>query len=231
MGDADTSPTPYQRERESYQNEDTMYIYILTNGVNGKQYVGQSIHDPLGSAGRVKEHLSLRYKGCHVLHNALLKYGVESFEVEVIPYLGASQEALNAIEQWYIVKEKTLTPDGYNISSGGKSGGTASLETRRKLSEAHRGKEKSVEHREKIGNAHKGKVLTSEHCRNISDSKKGKNHHFYGKKFSPEHCRNISEGQKGNEPWNKGKKMSEKYCQTMSENLKKSWRRRKSKLN
>ena len=75
-----------------------MYIYIATNKINGKQYVGQSVNDPHN--GRIKSHKKTDNKT--VISRAIRKYGFENFEWEIIYYPGASQEALNAIEQWQI---------------------------------------------------------------------------------------------------------------------------------
>ena len=141
-----------------------MYIYILTNTVNGNQYVGQSVHDPLKTGGRVGQHLKLQDKECCAIHNAVKKYGRDAFDVEVIPYLGASQSALDAIERWQIDKRNTLRPNGYNIRTGGL-GGRLSVETRQKIGESNKGKKRSVETREKMSELKKGKKRKSFHLK------------------------------------------------------------------
>lgn len=173
-----------------------MYIYILTNSVNGKKYIGQSINDPLWVHGRVPKHFSGKTKGCSAIHAAIKKYGKDVFDVEVIHYPGASIEALNAIEEWQIVKHGTLSPNGYNLKSGGGNG-RYSLESRQKMSDSHKGKvawnkgvSPSVKSRQKMSESHKGKKLPDEVCRKMSESRKGK-------KLSPDHCRRISEGKMG----------------------------------
>ncbi len=61
-----------------------MYIYIITNQVNGKKYVGQSVNDPDASRGRVRLHLNLRTPNCDAIHKAVKKYGKENFTYKML---------------------------------------------------------------------------------------------------------------------------------------------------
>lgn len=109
-----------------------MYIYILTNKKNGKQYVGQTIETrPLD---RITEHFYSSSK--QIIGSAIRKYGKENFNIKVISYQGASQQALDAIEQWKIAQLDTLVPNGYNLTAGGR-GGKKSFEARENMREAH----------------------------------------------------------------------------------------------
>ena len=65
-----------------------------------------------------------------------------------------------------------------------------SEETRRKMSEAKKGKHLSEEHRKKLSEAQKGKHHSDYTRRKISDAKKGKHH-------SEEHRKKMSESHKG----------------------------------
>lgn len=65
-----------------------------------------------------------------------------------------------------------------------------SAETRRKLSESHKGKTLSKETRIKLSELHKGKHHSEEHRKKIAESLKGKQH-------SEEHRRKLSESLKG----------------------------------
>lgn len=88
-------------------------IYILTNTVNNKQYVGMDSNMPR----RFKQHI----KGiarCPLLHDALSAFGLEKWTVQFIPYPFISDTALRAVEQWYIRKLNTKHPDGYNMREG-----------------------------------------------------------------------------------------------------------------
>ena len=91
-------------------------IYILTNQVNGMQYVGKDSNLP----SRVDKHFSGSEQDCRRIHNAIKKYGHDAFSVEIIQYHGISQEALNAVERWKIKQLHTLSPNGYNLTKGGE---------------------------------------------------------------------------------------------------------------
>lgn len=86
-----------------------MYIYILTNKMNGKQYVGQSINDPLKTGGRVYEHFRRSKKHPNLyLSNAI------------------------RIETRRKLSEGQIGKKNHNY------GKTASLHTREKMSAAHK---------------------------------------------------------------------------------------------
>lgn len=93
---------------------------------------------------------------------------------------------------------------------------TPTEETRRKISEAHKGLHLSEEHRRKISEANKGRIVTEETRRKISESQKGRplsKEHYRNvceanKKVTEGKCRKISEANKGRPAWNKGKIIS-----------------------
>lgn len=58
------------------------------------------------------------------------------------------------------------------------------------------GKHHSIEAKRKIGLASKGRILSKEHKRKISLAVRGKKHHFFGKKLTKEHLQKISIGRK-----------------------------------
>jgi group I intron endonuclease len=94
-----------------------MYIYIATNTLNDKQYVGKSVKNPYKS--RISNHIRARGDS-PAFHNAIQKYGADAFTWKVIHYPNASPETLNAIERWQIAKLNTRLPAGYNIAKGGE---------------------------------------------------------------------------------------------------------------
>ena len=115
---------------------------------------------------------------CRALHNAIQKYGRDAFTVEILHE--ALDIFLDDLEIAEIAKHNTLVPNGYNLDGGGNSSKYRSPETRRKISEAAKGRKRkplSPEHRQKISEAAKGKKLKR-------------------KRFSPEHRLNISEANK-----------------------------------
>lgn len=103
----------------------TGYIYCITNIVNGKCYVGQTIRT---IADRWKDH---RYAAANgedgsILYRAIRLYGVESFRVEELCKITANtpeelHSALNDQESHYIAKLGTYKPDGYNMTLGGQN--------------------------------------------------------------------------------------------------------------
>ena len=201
-----------------------MYIYIATNTINTKQYVGQSVKDPHGHRGRIHEHRLAKNKS--LFHKAIRKHGFDNFTWEVIYYPGASQDALNAIERWHIAKLGSLVPNGYNLETGGKSGGKLSPEARANLSAAHKGKIISPEHRSKLSKTLKGRIISPEHRAKISDGLRGRNfsdeHRAKisdarrGKPLSPEHRAKISDGLRGDKHPLYGKTHSPKSRAKMS---------------
>ncbi|MCF0125619.1 MAG: hypothetical protein HUJ68_07675 [Clostridia bacterium] len=72
-----------------------------------------------------------------------------------------------------------------------------SEETRKKISEANKGKCFSEEHKAKISESRKGRHISEETRKKMSESHKGENHPFYGKHHSEETKAKISEGNKG----------------------------------
>ena len=95
---------------------------------------------------------------------------------------------------------------------------TPTDETRRKLSEAHKGLHLSEEHRRKIGESQKGRIVTEETRRKISEAQKGRplsEEHYRNiceankrRTLSEETRRKMSESMKGKPSWNKGKATS-----------------------
>lgn len=106
-------------------------IYLITNLVNGKQYIGQTTNDK--PVGRWKGHIDSSIKNSkNILHMALRKYGVNNFTFEVI-YTCFNQEYLDEAEDVFIELYGTLSPRGYNMRHGGR-GGKHSPELSKKMS-------------------------------------------------------------------------------------------------
>lgn len=113
-------------------------IYGLRNKVNDKWYVGQSVDIGV----RWREYRLLRCKSQPKLYNALLKYGYEGFEPQLLEECDVASLP-NREEHW--VKEKDSVKNGYNCKSGGYNGGKHSEETKQKLRLAKLGKPNSPE--------------------------------------------------------------------------------------
>ena len=118
-------------------------IYILTNRIDGKQYVGKDTNLPY----RANRHLSGDSHSYH-LKSAINKYGKENFSVKIIDYPNISGQLLSIFEQSHIA-ELGSYHHGYNLTQGGEgmTGHKPSKETREKRSKSMTGKPKSEEHR------------------------------------------------------------------------------------
>lgn len=89
------------------------YIYIITNLINGKQYVGQTVRTiDKRFEGHIKD--AKQNKKTYII-NAIKKYGKENFKIEQID-IAYNQIELNLIEGVYISWFKTLAPNGYNLT-------------------------------------------------------------------------------------------------------------------
>lgn len=90
-----------------------MIVYLATNKINGKKYVGQTVRS---LEERWKDHC--RAKDDNYFHRAIHKYGVENFSLEVLDTAESGKE-LDEKEMFWIKKLNTLFPRGYNLKEGG----------------------------------------------------------------------------------------------------------------
>jgi group I intron endonuclease len=125
-------------------------IYCFTHIESGRQYCGQSVD----CAERFKQHTTPK-KGAAGIKGAIMKYGVDAFSFQILEE--CKREELNEREVWWIAQLGTLSPGGYNQTSGGGQGTSISDETKERLSAALKGRAKSEETRAKMSEAHKGK--------------------------------------------------------------------------
>lgn len=92
-------------------------IYKISNTVNDKIYIGQTIQ-PLSR--RWQKHISDSKKKDTHLYRAMRLYGVDKFSIEVIEG-NIPQEELSDKEKYYISQYNSFN-DGYNSTPGGESG-------------------------------------------------------------------------------------------------------------
>lgn len=92
------------------------HVYVITNTVNDKKYVGQSIDWHTRCADE------LRYPHNSHYRRAVTKYGIESFTSSSFA-VAYNAEELNELEVYAINEFKTLDPQyGYNKREGGAKG-------------------------------------------------------------------------------------------------------------
>lgn len=105
-------------------------IYLLTNIVNGKIYVGQTwlpLHIRMGKEGS-------NYKNSLYLYSAIQKHGADKFQYEILVQC-RDQESADYLEEYFINQYDSRNLQiGYNLKEGG-SAGRHSDETRKKISE------------------------------------------------------------------------------------------------
>lgn len=89
-------------------------IYMYTNKINGKRYVGQTI---CRLQKRHRQHLCQHET---YFDRALAKYGEENFSLEVLQDNISDVEELNRLEEFYIQKYNTFN-NGYNMDRGGNN--------------------------------------------------------------------------------------------------------------
>lgn len=145
-------------------------VYIITNTVNAKQYVG------------ITKNLSKRWKrhcgassDSPALKNAIAKYGVDKFVITHIADAFDFESAC-AIEKMLIIQHNTRSPNGYNLTDGGegKLGSFHTEETKIKIGLAGKGRKHTEEAKLKMSLVQKGKKLTEEHKRKIALAHTGK---------------------------------------------------------
>ena len=156
-----------------------MLVYKISNDINGKVYIGiteQTVET------RWKGHLfSAQQKTNRHLYNAMNKYGIEHFNIEVIEDNITSKQELLEKEIFYISKYNSTDNNfGYNMTHGGDTNPMSCEITKRK----HRKSMQSEKTRKKISESMK--KYRSEHG------------------FSEEHRKHLSESAKGNHNWGTG---------------------------
>src|SRR5262245_22718978 len=96
------------------------FIYLATNIITGKRYVGQT---RLGVFIRWQQHVAASRSPrmrTSVLHAAIRKYGPDAWTVEAIGE-AHSQAELDQREAAAIVAFASIVPGGYNLRAGGNA--------------------------------------------------------------------------------------------------------------
>jgi group I intron endonuclease len=94
------------------------YVYLVTNTINGKRYVGQSKCDDIQTRWASHRKMLKDSIGRYLLA-AYHKYGINNFKFQIICI--CFDECCDELEEQYIKKFNTLVPGGYNLKTGGKS--------------------------------------------------------------------------------------------------------------
>jgi group I intron endonuclease len=158
-----------------------MLIYILTNQINGKYYVGKTKQDNLHQYLSLKRYQVRKGLRTQPLLMAMRKYGFENFSAEILGTTETHEELCELEKLWILLLECRNPKIGYNVMAGGEHVYRKPIaeETRQKLRlSALAAGRKPIPY-----------VHTAKHCQQISARVKGTH---YGKGI-PHKKYNISE--------------------------------------
>ena len=130
--DKNNTPPVFKKRKQDQRNEYTertdhtnlITIYkLIYKPENRAVYTGRTknlLED------RFKQHAS-RTSGCRLVRNAIRRYGMSKFAIE--PIVRCHPDDADTNESYYIMANKTLHPDGYNLRHGSKAGDDSAGET------------------------------------------------------------------------------------------------------
>ena len=148
----------------------TYIIYVHTNKINGKKYVGQTRYS---LEERTKKD-GYGYRNQSKFYNAIIKYGWENFDHEIL-YTGLSQEEANKLEI-QLIKELDTIDNGYNIHTGGSHHNpTRMIEGKIGKEASWYGKKHSEEYKQYMSQLMKKKWQNEEYRLQVCENMK-KNH-------------------------------------------------------
>lgn len=133
------------------------YIYLITNKVNGKIYVGQTEST---IEERFKNHVWSREKQDY-FHAAIRKCGKDAFVVQELGQYETLEETNNAESLWILLLRSFDNSIGYNTTFGGQNGGKPTEETKAKIGAVSRSWVRSGGTKEKMRQAHLSRSDTS----------------------------------------------------------------------
>ena len=176
------------------KGEETGIIYGWYNTLTDMWYIGQTINPE----DRFKSHIyyAINKKDNNRFHNALRKYGLENWVYCVLED-NVLRENLNMMETDWIEYYDSFY-SGYNMTTGGDTNVIISEETRKRLSEARKGKHPTEETRRKLSELRKGRTPWNK-------GKLGQIAWNKGKHPTEETRKRMSESHKGKKTWNCGK--------------------------
>ncbi len=143
--------------------QDSGEIYMITNKINNKKYIGQTVSylssgRKYGVSTRWNHHVSdaNNYADNGIRHfcNAIRKYGKDNFNIEIL--LICNLEMMDYYEKEFIKSYDTISPKGYNIEDGGRGNDNCKRlhqDTKEKLSKCQRFLNMKDEDKEKLLNS------------------------------------------------------------------------------
>lgn len=141
------------------------YIYMTTNTVNGKRYIGK----------HKSSKFTKSYKGSgKVLVQAFKKYGFDKFNVELLEEC-ENLNQLNKREEYWIEKYNACTSDDfYNIRWGGQGGDVALFLSKERMAEIRKDHSEYIKNRVKTDKTFRSKWSGAKNGHSCSDETKEK---------------------------------------------------------
>lgn len=133
-------------------------IYAITERTTGKNYVGVT-HD---YDARIRKHFRMLKAGNHVnrhLRGAYARSGPEGLDARIVATVQTVEEARSF--ELLLLNYIALDPLAMNINKG-RNGQLPSEETRRKISDALKGRQFTEEHRRKLSKKNEGRHYSTE---------------------------------------------------------------------
>lgn len=111
-------------------------IYLITNQLNGKKYIGKSRNIERRWWHHKNAATNPKINSCPKLYHAFRKYGIDNFSFEILEQFPLDiDESILGEREKYWINYYHSNLSGYNIGSGGE-GGNFTPETRKKAFEA-----------------------------------------------------------------------------------------------
>jgi len=158
-------------------------IYLLIDGTNDKEYIGQTIRS-------VEERFKEHWKSPYYIGNAIRSHGADMFSIVILKEC-ENKEELDRWEKHFIRSRDTKYPNGYNLTDGGEGMGGCIDEIRKKISIANSGE----------NHFNYGKHHTKETREKMSLSQTGEKNHNYGKHITVIACSKMSKANRGKSPY------------------------------
>lgn len=115
-----------------------MIIYKITNNINGKIYIGQTVQT---LKRRFTAHATKK-SSISAITSAIQKYGRDNFSYITLAEYNTLTD-LNEAEKYYIYLYNSLAPNGYNLRTGGGNYAVCDI-TRKRLSDSHKGQKSAA---------------------------------------------------------------------------------------
>ena len=172
-------------------NNITSCIYGWHNIITNKWYIGMTKN----LKNRMMDYHKLNFKYQSNFYKSIKKHGLQNFVCYILEV--CDQSILSDREKYWIKEKNSMTPNGYNLTSGGEGGYIRSDETKEKIRLALTGKKLSLETKQKMSNAIKNRnPVDAEKLKSIRSAHIIKRN--TGAVFTKERLKNMSISQIGN---------------------------------